>query len=217
MRTRASTKLSSGVAIGLGAIVLASCTSKSNDAPDAAVTCNPAGGEVSGPPDTHCAIDGGLFVQSTDMAACSNCSGDGGYYSTEDAGPDAGCWAAEGYGPPSYGKATNTQGCKYAVSWTSTTICENAPVYFTVTGKHLSDGTPVTGASVEPDVTLDCDHAISKAPGPTAEGPPGTYKVGPIVFDKPGRWIARFHFYPDCCDLVPESLHDHAAFWIDVP
>lgn len=173
---------------------------------------------MPGPPDTHCTIDGGLFVQSTSEAACSICSADGGYYSTEDAGPDAGCWAAEGFGPPAYGTTAYTQGCKYAVTWTSTPICENVPVYFTVTGTHMSDGTPVTGANVEPDVTLDCDHPIPNAPAATSpEGPPGTYKVGPIVFDRPGQWIARFHFYPDCCDQVADSMHDHAAFWIDVP
>jgi hypothetical protein len=27
----------------------------------------------------------------------------------------------------------------------------------------------------------------------------------------------RFHFYEDCLDLLPDSPHGHAAYFIDVP
>ena len=181
--------------VGMGTAVLVACSSSSSPstpAPDAdtAASCHSTGEAASGPADTHCMVDGGLFVQTTTEAACSICDLDGGAEGDDggDAGipADAGCWEFLGYTEPNFGHSAATQGCKYKVSWTSTPICENTPVYFTVTATHLGTGTPVTGANIAPDVTIDCDHAISNVPaGVSPEDPPGTYKVGPIVFDEP--------------------------------
>jgi hypothetical protein len=119
--------------------------------------------------------------------------------------------------------------CKYDVSWQSTPICENQPVYFTVIVTKREDGSPLLGvetggsfvpANPRPDVVLDCNHPIPNTPRPRDLSPmvaPGTYVVGPIAFDKPGRWIFRFHFNEECLDVSPESPHGHAAFYIDVP
>jgi hypothetical protein len=64
---------------------------------------------------------------------------------------------------------------------------------------------------------LDCNHPISNRPAdPSPEISPGTYRVGPILFDKPGRWVVRFHFFETCFD-APDSPHGHAAFYIQVP
>jgi hypothetical protein len=41
--------------------------------------------------------------------------------------------------------------------------------------------------------------------------------VGPIVFDQPGKWVVRFHFFENCDDLVEDSPHGHAAFYVQVP
>jgi hypothetical protein len=49
------------------------------------------------------------------------------------------------------------------------------------------------------------------------EEPPGTYTIGPVVFDEAGDWTVRFHFNELCCDVVPDSPHGHAAFHIHVP
>jgi hypothetical protein len=46
---------------------------------------------------------------------------------------------------------------------------------------------------------------------------PGVYVVGPVVFDKSGDWVFRFHFNEECLDVSPESPHGHAAFHITVP
>ena len=51
----------------------------------------------------------------------------------------------------------------------------------------------------------------------THEDPLGTYKIGPIVFDKPGRWVVRFHLFGTCDDALATSPHAHAAFFVDVP
>jgi len=103
------------------------------------------------------------------------------------------------------------------MTWTSTPICEGQAVYFTVTATHRVDGSPVTGANARPDVVLNCNHPITNQPAdPSPEVMPGTYKVGPIVFDRPGKWVFRYHFYENCADL-PDSPHGHAAFYVQVP
>jgi hypothetical protein len=209
-------------ALASGALVtLLACTSSSpsKDAGPSASSCAAPGGPVAGPQDTHCAG----MMQPTDMSVCyadvmapdSGASGDDG--GTVDAGAFGNC------GDPAYGPTMdNTSGsdddCKYDVSWTSTPVCEGAPgVYFTVTAKKRVDGTPVTGANTRPDVVLDCDHPIPNLPPDSPELSPGTYLVGPVIFDKPGRWVLRFHFYETCEDNLPTSPHGHAAFWIQVP
>ncbi len=220
-RLRVSSMLGGGVLVALVA-----CTSSNTATSDAGAApgpgCNPAGGAVPGPADMHCDVDGKQVAQSTDMASClaGNLDAGDGVGTGIDAGPtDAGnCSIALGYGPNLYGQSGSDDDCKYDVSWTSTPICENQNVYFTVTATRRTDHMPVTGAAVVPDVTLDCEYPILNAPAdPSPEGPPGTYKVGPIVFGMPGKWTVRFHFYYECYHLVPTSPHGHAAFWVNVP
>jgi hypothetical protein len=213
-------------ALGGGMLVaLIACTGSSNMASDAAAyVCSRAGGAAPGAADMHCVVDGKQVVQSTDMAAClagNLDGGDGVGTGSSDGGPteDGGdCNLALGYGPTLYGQSGSDDDCKYDVAWTSTPICENQDVYFTVKATRRTDHAPVTGARIVPDVTLDCTYPILNSPAsPSPESPPGTYTVGPIVFDMPGRWTVRFHFYYECYHLVPTSPHGHAAFWVDVP
>lgn len=237
-----------GGAAGVALVIpLALACSSSNDgnkafapgsteytAPDGAIaplespgTCSGArGGPVSGPEDTHCiAADGGNVVQVTTAAGCTAmAAGDAG-----PAGDDGGSAADAGdlgnCGDPSFG-ATMFNGwgsdddCKYDVKWTSTPICENQPVYFTVLVTRRTDGSALTGAHPLPDVVLSCTHPIPSAPAPRDPAPevaPGTYVLGPMSFDKAGRWVLRFHFDENCLDNSPESPHGHAAFYLDVP
>ena len=206
-------------------------------APDGAIgpletpgTCSgPTGGSVPGPEDDHCTLpDGGAIVQATTAAGCV-------------AGPDAGDDGDDAdsgdpcpgdmnaYGAVLFNNWGSDDDCKYDVSWQSTPICEDQPVYFTVIATNRSDGSPLTGvefdgqfvpADPRPDVVLSCDHAIPNSPAPREPSPtvaPGTYVVGPLAFDRPGRWVFRFHFNEECNDYSPESPHGHAAFYVDVP
>jgi hypothetical protein len=134
-----------------------------------------------------------------------------------------------GYGAVEYNNWGADDDCKYDVSWQSTPICENQPVYFTVIATNRTDGSPLTGvelngqlapANPRPDVVLDCRYPIPNMPMPRDPSPdvgPGTYVVGPIVFDRKGRWVLRFHFSEECNDFSPESPHGHIAFYVDVP
>jgi hypothetical protein len=149
-----------------------------------------------------------------DAASAAGGGDDGG--GTADSGACPGDMAS-GYGPTMYGQSGSDDDCKYDLSWTSTPTCLNQPVYFTVKATRRGDGSTLEGANPRPDVVLGCTHPIASHPAdPSPETAPGTYLVGPIVFDQPGRWVFRLHFYETCIDLVPDSPHGHVAFFIDV-
>ena len=83
------------------------------------------------------------------------------------------------------------------------------------------DATPLAGAMPYIESVQACAHPSPNAPLPavnsTEETSPGTYKIGPIVFDRPGGWVVRFHFFASCADFLETSLHGHAAFFVTVP
>ncbi|MGD0524695.1 MAG: hypothetical protein ABSE49_06115 [Polyangiaceae bacterium] len=196
-------------------------------------TCSgTTGGPVLGPQDDHCALpDGGQLIQATTAEGCTD-MGDGG-----NGGPaDAACTSGDpcpgdmcAYGAVMYNTWGSDDDCKYNVEWQSTPICENEPVYFTVTVTKREDNSPLLGvetggtfvpANPRPDVVLSCSHPIPNTPKPRDPSPsvaPGTYVVGPVVFDQPGDWVFRFHFNEECLDIVSYSPHGHAAFHINVP
>jgi hypothetical protein len=208
----------------------------------ATTSCNPAGEPApvtaTNPADSHCA---GVTPQTINGASCS--FDDAGPTPGDDAGPasadagteDAGAPPAPGpcdengvdgaYGYTQYGTEADDDDCKYHVSYTASPICENDGTYFVVTANYLTrNGAPLTGASTFAEICLSSTH-----PSPTAdarppygnqevvEGPPGTYTIGPVLFDAPGNWTVRFHFNEFCCDTADDSPHGHAAFFVTVP
>jgi len=192
--------------------------------PNAGTCSGATGSAVLGPQDNHCeAPDGGGIIQVTTTAGCTDKGDAGGSAGDDGGGGDAGDIGNCGdnaYGATMYNNTGSDDDCKYDVLWTSTPICENVPVYFTVSAVRRQDNMPLTGANARPDVVLNCDHPIPNTPQPRDPSPevsPGTYVVGPITFDQPGKWVFRFHFNEECLDLVDDSPHGHAAFYIDVP
>jgi hypothetical protein len=195
------------------------------------VTCSGAtGGSVVGPQDNHCQLpDGGQIIQPTTPAGCTSMVAPAG---GDDGGGDSGdpCPGdMNAYGAVMYNTWGSDDDCKYDVSWQSTPICKGQPVYFTVIATNRTDGSPLLGvetggtfvtANPRPDVVLDCTHPIPNTPAPRDPSPevtPGTYVVGPIVFDESGDWVFRFHFNEECVDIADDSPHGHAAFHIQVP
>jgi hypothetical protein len=131
--------------------------------------------------------------------------------------------ATSAFGATMYGTEGDDDDCKYHVSYETTPLCENDGVYLVVKANYLTrDGAPLTGACTQAEMCLNNQH-VGPAPTdaigsePVIEGPPGTYTIGPVVFDEAGTWTVRFHFNEICCDLVPDSPHGHAAFFVDVP
>ncbi len=193
------------------------CTSSSDRAVDggAAVPDADAGGPVSGEQDNHCHLaDGGKTVQVTSAAACHPDAS-----APVDAAPgdsDGGADMSD-YGPTVYNTAADDDDCKYHVEWSSTPIFENTDVTFKVVDTVLSTGKPLTGAAPRAEVFLDETHPAPNTNQVATETNPGTYTIGPIQFDKPGKWTVRFHVNEDCSDLSKDSPHGHAAFYVNVP
>lgn len=171
-------------------------------------TCASPGGPATGPVDHHCEADSGPIVQPT--GKCITGEVDAG---TADAG------GAETLPGPWGGTSAADDDCKYDVSYSFTPICEKADVTFTVTVKKRTPGNaPLTGAQPYIEV-LDPQGLPGLGEGsevPT-EKSPGVYDIGPIHFDKAGKWTIRFHFFETCSDTPDDSPHGHAAFFIDVP
>ena len=81
------------------------------------------------------------------------------------------------------------------------------------------DEPPMTGGTVSTEVTFNCVPAPNPSTIPSFVEDPvgsGTYRVGPVLFDKKGKWDVRFHLN-ECCNDGPTSPHGHAAFWVNVP
>jgi hypothetical protein len=223
--------------------VICKYTVMSQSAP--AASCSPAGGPVAGANNNHCVMGGVQQVQATgacvgvpDAAAAAPSGGDdsssgdasddsaAGDAAAADAGDNGEC-GEPGYGVTNFGTSAQDDDCKYDVSYTSTPICENGNVYFTVTAKKragadggpsLSDEPPLVGASVDLEVYADdCATIATNSGQTTVEQGNGVYKVGPIQFSKSGKWIVRFHFNECCSDDPDDSPHGHAAFWVNVP
>jgi hypothetical protein len=195
-----------------------------------------------GPSDTHCK---GVAPQEVSASACSvktedAGSGDAGTpdaragadAGTSDAAPAVGlCGAPPGnvatadsdYGATMYGTSGDDDDCKYHVSYEAAPVCGSDGVYFIVKANYLTrDGAPLTGACTQAEMCLNNEHPATSpndvvGSETVVEGPPGTYTIGPVTFDAPGKWTVRFHFNELCCDVSAESPHGHAAFFVKVP
>lgn len=193
----------------VAALTAAACSS-STPAPVGA-----GSGPVAGTKDTHCRLeDGGTRVQKTDPAVCTAPSPP----STMKSWPLRPLHdPASGYGPPMYNAEGDDDDCKYHMSWSSTGTGVGVDVTFTVAVQNKTDGAPAAGGAAYAEVFLDDTHPAPNAPTKTNEAPAGTYTIGPVRFDKPGVWSVRFHVFDTCASTAPESLHGHAAFFVNVP
>lgn len=190
---------------------------------------------VSGPSDMHCTMNGMAIKQAIGMCMTANggaltaadaaesdatadaSSGEDG--AAEDAGGSGDDGAGGGgsdYGPTLYNAEGDDDDCKYHVTWTSTDVKENVGVTFDVNVIRRIDDQPATGADVAIEAFLTDIHPTPTNSIPSKESAGGNYRVGPLVFDAPGKWTVRFHFFEMCSD-AEDSPHGHAAFFINVP
>jgi hypothetical protein len=121
---------------------------------------------------------------------------------------------------PFFGSESVDDDCKYRVSFENTCVSLNRPVTFTLSLTRLFDDMPGVGTNpAYPEIFLENDatHISPSNDISATETSPGTYEIGPVVFDRSGRWVIRFHYFEACSDLPVDSPHGHAAFYIDVP
>jgi hypothetical protein len=201
------------LAVAAAAAAAAGCNGNGHADAGAADLMHPAGPfggpDHDGGADTHCV---GLPAQPTSQAVCM--------VRPDMAGaPDDGgvATATSVYGPTMFGTEGDDDDCKYHLRFTVTPVYENYPTTFVVMATNKTDGSPAVGGNVDAEVYLDDTHPAPNAPTTTSESPPGTYTIGPVFFDAPGVWTVRFHLYGNCFDLLPNSPHGHAAFYLDVP
>lgn len=179
----------------------------SGDEADEPAACVGGGGPVSGPADTHCIDSSGTAIVQSIGACMTGAAGA--------AAPESD--AVEEFGV-FYGAAASDDGCKYDVSFTHSCIVQNEPVTFDVSLRRKSDGSAATGARpTTVEVYMEDGHISPSNDFRGPERPPGTYAIGPVEFDRPGRWVVRFHFFETCSDIPADSPHGHTAFYIDVP
>lgn len=180
------------------------CSDNSKDE-DAAPACTSTGGPVSGPADAHC--------QAADIQTIGACV-------TEAPAAEEGEPEEEEALVVRYGTEADDDDCKYHVEFENSCVTLNEPVTFTVALSRLSNGTKASGAApANPEIFLADDEShVSPSNDITAvESPSGTYKIGPILFDRSGRWVVRFHYFEVCSDIPEDAPHGHVAFYIDVP
>jgi len=225
-------------AIALGVVVGPGCPS--NDCSQMGTTGGATGGStqlggpVPGIVDAHCwgpgAPDGGLtfMAQAVNSSICYSLDGGS---ADEDAGVPG-----SGYGPTNWNVSSNDDDCKYFVGWHSTPISAGAAVTFWVSAQLSTNGAPLTGLAATLDagtglIYLEVagapDGGIGNHSSPTTgadvdiqEIPVGSgvYRIGPAAFfDESGLWYIRFHFNANCYDILPDSPHGHAAFYVNVP
>lgn len=171
----------------------------------------PVGGAVVGALDVHCQAGGTAKVQPVNASSC--------HATVDMAGGTADMGVSEGseYGETLYNSEGNDDDCKYRVKFTATEVRKGSPVTFTATITNLVTNQPVTGAMTTPEAFLSDTHPAPNSGASTTESPPGSYVIGPVMFDEAGKWTMRFHFFEDCTDAIADSPHGHVAFYVNVP
>jgi hypothetical protein len=193
-----------GTALALATIVLPGCGGDSSG----------SGESVAGPVDTHCIVGGSKQAKPVGMCVAAATVGADHVHDAADAGVGDG-GATEGeYGATLFNAEGDDDECKYHVRFTSAGA-PSSGVTFTVHVDKLVAATPALAAGVEVEAFLDETHP-APASGTSTEIAAGTYRVGPVVFDKPGRWTVRFHLYESCSDVPEDTPHGHLAFYYDV-
>jgi len=171
-------------------------------------TCAAPGGPAAGAADSHC----GATVVRVVPAACTPPDAGTG----ADAGDTDGGTGGSTFGDTMFNNNGDDDDCKYHINWAATAICENIDVRFDVTISNKFDDTAVQGAHPSAEVFLNAQHPAPNSGQTFTEVGLGTYKIGPIRFDQPGRWTVRFHMFENCHDSET-SPHGHGAFFVDVP
>jgi len=221
--------------------VLAPGCSSDDDAPAPAATCTvKGGGPVAGVEDAHCIDDSGKdIVQSVGKCVHGDPgsggsggeTGEHGHAGAGDAdhdhagagGAGAGHEHEEGGEEPyevRYNDHAADDDCKYDTSFSTSCLEVNKPVTLTLKLRERATGDFGKGATPDsPEIYLaDNPQHISPSLGITAtEGPSGQYAIKGVVFDVPGRWVVRFHYFEECSDVPADSPHGHVAYYLDVP
>lgn len=199
-----------GAALALGA----ACSGEDDEAGE----CTGGDGAVAGAEDTtHCReADGTPIVQS--IGECSTS-----VEAPAEEEPAEGEEHTDGEEEHEHGvfdgREADDDTCKYRVRFENTCVLLNEPVTFTLSLTRKLDGERATGGDPSPEIYFASEEThISPSNDIGAEEiSPGVYEIGPVIFDRPGRWVVRFHYFGTCSEIPEDSPHGHVAFNFDVP
>ncbi len=170
-----------------------------------------AGGPVDGPADAHCKA-----TVTVDPAMCMPPTGGAGGAGGATGGMGGMGGHAEEHNEVLYNSEGDDDDCKYHVKWSASEITQNKDVTFTITLTTKADGKGVTGAAPDIEAYLDETHPAPNSDQKPTEKGDGVYDIGPVQFDKTGKWTTKFHFFEDCMDSE-SSPHGHLGFFVNVP
>jgi len=194
------------VLFGVGAMAALGVACSDDDGDGGGGQCIGGDGAVAGAADDHCGTS--FQVIGACQAAAEEAEGEEHEHEEEEE------HAIQ------FGREADDDDCKYHVAFENTCVALNQPVTFTLSLTRLMDNMPGAGTNPEnPEIFLENDLThISPSNNITAtEGPAGTYEIGPVIFDRSGRWVVRWHYFENCSDIPEDSPHGHVAFYIDVP
>ncbi len=221
MSARRSTTVSSSFlgllfATTLGTVCLTGgCSSDpkpSESSEGGAGSCADGSGPVPGDDDAHCTdSDGNPIIQETLAEACMDSSAGGAADGAGGAAP------AEEEELTLFNAEGDDDDCKYHVAFSANCVELNRDVTLTLHVNSRSDDAAVEGATPTTEIYLSDTHLAPNTKPKTVVVAPGVYKIGPVRFDKPGRWTLRFHLFEECLDAREDSPHGHVAFFVDVP
>jgi len=191
----------------------AACSSSSSDTPAPGGACADGGGPVPGDVDKHCTdADGQPIVQQTTAAACMDAD------AGEAGDPSAGGAPTQEETPATlFNSEGDDDDCKYHVKFSASCVEKNQDVTLTLHATVRSDGSALVGADPQAEIFLSDTHLSPNTHPTTRVVGEGMYTIGPVRFDRSGRWTVRFHFFEDCLDSRGDSPHGHVAFYVDVP
>jgi hypothetical protein len=205
---------------GFGVLSLAAALGvacSDDDADGEGGACIGGDGAVAGENENHC-IENGMPIERA-IGMCVTTADVGSEAEGEEEHEEGEHEEAEEHAVL-FGREGDDDECKYRVRFENTCIAVNEPVTFTLSLTRLFDDAPGSGTVPRnPEIFLaDDDTHISPSNDISAtEGPSGTYDIGPVIFDRSGRWVVRFHYFDNCSELPEDSPHSHVAFYIDVP
>ena len=176
------------------------------------------------------------FAGANAMTASSGASSGGSADNGGSGGASAGTGGVDcnlthdaGYGDTLFDSEGDDDDCKYHVAWTSTPVEKGKPFTLTVTATSKTTGEPLEHIAaqdpgkpalsrIEPFLPCEPSHLAptSDYEARVTEIGPGTFTVGPVVFDESGHWAVRYHFYEECFNNVT-TPHAHIAFFVNVP
>lgn len=155
--------------------------------------------------DGHCQVDGGLLKRTPNYAACGITGV-----------PPDGTMAQGTLGDAPGALAADDDRCEFRTVIVPVCTGNGRSLYFDADLSTMEGGAVPPGAEPYVEAFSGPTH-LAPSTGTSTEMSTGHYRIGPVVFDVPGRWTVTIHFYGTCRDDLVNSPHGHVTLTLQVP